>query len=77
MDDKICERSIKCPIYSGVLASNPVLVQTYKHLYCENGQQGRERCKRYQVAVRTGKCPPDLLPNSQSSLDDIIKRMEL
>ena len=75
-DDKICERSVKCPIYAGVLESNPVLINTYMHLYCENGIQGREKCKRYQVAARAGKCPPDLLPNSQVSVDDIIRLME-
>ena len=60
----------------GVLGSNPVLIQTFKHLYCENGKEGREKCKRYQVAARAGKCPPDLLPNSKVSVDDIIKIME-
>ena len=77
MDDvKICERSAKCPIYSGVLNSNTVLIQTYKSLFCENGKLGRDRCKRYQVALRTGSCPPDTLPNSQLSVDDIIRKME-
>ena len=75
-DDRICEKSAKCPIYAGVLKSNAVLINTYKHLYCENGKLGRERCKRYQVAIRTGQCPPDVLPNSQLSADDIIRMME-
>ncbi len=76
MDDKICEKSGKCPIYTGILESNPVLIQTYKHLYCENGKEGRERCKRYQVATRVGSCPPDILPNSHLSVNDIVRRME-
>ena len=76
-DDRICEKSVKCPIFTGVLGSNPVLIQSFKHLYCENGKTGREKCKRYQVAVRAGKCLPDLLPNSKMSVDDIIKIMEL
>jgi len=75
-DDKICERSIKCPIYAGILESNLVLIHTFKHLYCENGNLGRERCKRYKVAMRTGKCPPNILPNSRLSVDDIIRMME-
>ena len=72
----ICEKSAKCPIYAGVLGSDPLLVDTYKILYCDNGQQGRDKCKRYQVANRMGKCPPDLLPNSRSSVDEIIRLME-
>ncbi len=71
----ICEKSLKCPIYAGVLESNPVLVQTYKHLYCENGEDGRAKCKRYQVALAVGSCPPDILPNSHLSVKEIIRRM--
>ncbi len=72
----ICEKSVKCPLYAGALGSNPVLIQTYKHLYCENGEEGRSKCKRYQVALKAGSCPPDILPNSHLSVDDIIRRME-
>jgi len=75
-DDQICPRAVKCPIYSGVLESKVILVQTYKSMYCENGKDGRDKCKRYQVILRKGVSPPDLLPNSHISVDDIIKRME-
>ena len=75
-DDKICPRAVKCPIYSGVLESKVILVQTYKSMYCENGNGGRDKCKRYQVIMRTGVCPPDLLPNSHISVDEIIEKME-
>lgn len=76
MTDKICEKSEKCPIYRGVLESNPVLIKTYKHLYCENGAVGRASCKRYQVALRVGSCPPDILPNSHLSVNEIVRRIE-
>ena len=76
MDDKICEKSEKCPIYSGILGSKRVLIQTYKNLYCENGKAGREKCKRYRVAVIMGTCPPNVLPNSNLSVDAIINQME-
>jgi hypothetical protein len=75
-DDRICEKVAKCPIYTGILEANPVLIQTYKNLYCENGKSGREKCKRYQVSSRVGYSPPDLLPNSQVSVEDIIRKME-
>jgi len=75
-DDIICERALKCPIYSGILASNEVLIQTYKNLYCDAGKHGRDKCKRYQVALLVGKCPPDILPNSNLSVEDIIRNME-
>ena len=73
---KTCDRAEKCPLFTGILESNPLLIQTYKNLYCENGEAGRSRCKRYQVAMKAGSCPPYVLPNATISVDDIIKRME-
>jgi hypothetical protein len=75
-DDKICLKAAKCPIYTGILKSNPVLIQTYKNLYCERGKEGRDKCKRFQVSLRAGSCPPYILPNSKLSVEDIIKKIE-
>jgi len=72
-DDKICVNSGTCPIYTGILESNALLIETYKRLYCENGKQGRENCKRYQVLSIMGTCPYDILPNSDLSVDTIIR----
>ena len=74
-DDKICVKSAKCPIYAGILESQEILIQTYKSLYCENGKQGRDHCKRFQVELIAGICPPDILPNSDLSVDTIIRLM--
>ena len=75
-DDKICTRSAKCPIYAGILESKEILVDTYKSMYCECGKEGREQCKRYLVAQIAGSCPPDILPNSDLTVDTIIRLME-
>ena len=75
-EDKICVKSVKCPIYNGILESNEVLIRTYKNLYCENGKKGRDKCKRYQVAMIAGSCPPDILPNSDLDVDTILRLME-
>ena len=75
-DDKICERSAKCPIYTGVLESKDVLINTFKSLYCEKGKEIYQMCKRYQVSNVAGKCPPDTLPNSRLTVEEIIKKME-
>jgi hypothetical protein len=78
MDDgKICDNAEKCPIFTGLLGSNKLLIQTYKHLYCEKGEEGRNKCKRYQVAMKAGSCPHDILPNTTISVNDIIRRMEI
>jgi len=59
-----------------VLESKDVLINTFKNLYCEKGKEARETCKRYQVANIAGKCPPDILPNSRLTVEEIIKKME-
>jgi hypothetical protein len=66
----------KCPIYTGVLRDKTTTAQGYKQYFCEAGESGRHRCKRYMVKEKTGKCPPDLLPNSFKSVDEIIASMQ-
>ena len=75
-EDKICIKMEKCPIFTGILESNEVLIQIYKHLYCENGKVGRDNCKRYQVMLIAGYCLPDILPNSKLSVNYIINKMK-
>jgi len=74
---KICEKSLKCPIYNGILKSNEMMIQTYKELYCDAGQENHNKCIRYQVAKIIGYCPSDILPNSYLSVEDIIKKVKL
>lgn len=74
-DGKTCEKTSKCPIYSGVLKSNEMLTQTYKSLFCENGMDGRNKCKRFQVSSIMGSCPPNILPNTSLTVDEIVAKM--
>lgn len=75
MEAAICPKTPKCPIFNGVLKGTEY-TQTYKNLYCENGEEGRQRCRRYQVAEVVGMCPPDVLPNSVKSVEFIIEQMK-
>jgi hypothetical protein len=75
MEVKICPKTMTCPIFSGVLKGTEY-VDVYKKLYCEAGEEGRNKCKRFQVSSIAGKCPPNLLPNSSKSVDDIIADMK-
>jgi len=45
-------------------------------MYCENGKEGRENCKRYQVFLIAGHCPADILPNSDLPADIIVMLMD-
>lgn len=75
MDATICPKTVKCPIFNGILKGTEY-TETYRKLYCEAGEEGRNRCRRYQVAEKVGMCPPDILPNSSKGVDEIIEMMK-
>jgi len=75
METQLCKNYEKCPIYNGILKDKVATSSSYKNHYCEAGEQGWSLCKRYLVKEKTGKCPPNLLPNSTQSIDDIIIKM--
>ena len=75
--ENICKNFEKCPIYSGVLVGKDFTAKSYRKQYCEGGEQGWSSCKRFQVKALTGKCPPDLLPNSFKDIETIIKDMSM
>ncbi|MBN2610745.1 MAG: hypothetical protein JXB00_04235 [Bacteroidales bacterium] len=74
MEDMICPNTPKCPIFHGILKGTEY-TETYKRLYCEAGEAGRNRCKRYLVAKAVGKCPENILPNSTKTVEEIIQMM--
>jgi hypothetical protein len=76
-EQKTCQNSPKCPIYSGVLKGMTHTASAYRQLYCDAGSSGWNNCRRYQVKLRTGKCPENVLPNSFKSVEDIIKQYNL
>jgi hypothetical protein len=75
MESMICPNTPRCPIFNGILKGTEYTT-TYKSLYCEAGQEGREKCRRFQVASITCICPPDILPNSTKSVDEIVANMK-
>lgn len=72
METNVCKNYKACPIFTGSLQGKEITSKGYKKQYCEAGEEGWLKCKRYQVKQKTGKCPPDLLPNSFKSVEDII-----
>lgn len=70
-----CKNYEKCPIYSGILKDKTTTAAGYRRQFCDAGQSGWTKCKRYQVKEATGTCPANLLPNSFKSLEDIIASM--
>lgn len=70
----LCPNVEKCPIYSGILQGKTMTIKAYRQLFCESKFT---ECKRYIVKEATGVCPPDLLPNSHLSVDEIILNFNL
>jgi hypothetical protein len=75
MEIKVCPKTPACPIFNGVLKGTEY-TDVYKKLYCEAGKEGRNRCRRFQVASVTGKCPPNVLPNATKTVDEIVADMQ-
>lgn len=75
METDLCPKTPKCPIFNGILKGTEY-TETYQKLYCAGGVAGRERCRRFQVAEAVGICPPDILPNSTKTVEEIIAKMK-
>lgn len=75
MDANTCKNYQLCPIFNDTLKEMTTTANNYKKLYCNAGSLGWNKCKRYLVKEKTGKCPPRLLPNSSKSIEDIVLSM--
>lgn len=75
MDDKVCPKTANCPIFNGILKGTE-FTEVYKKQYCEAGLAARQRCRRFQVAAVIGKCPPNVLPNSSKTAEEIVEEMK-
>lgn len=76
MNTETCPNTVKCPIFSGVLKGTQY-TETYKNLYCLAGETGREKCMRYKISQKVGKCPAHVLPNASKPMEDIIAEMRV
>jgi hypothetical protein len=75
MESNVCPKTPKCPIFNGILKGTE-FTEVYQKQYCLAGEEGRNRCRRFQVATITGTCPPNVLPNSSKNPDQIIAEMK-
>ncbi len=51
--------------------------KSYQQLYCVAGKEKYSECKRYETKEKYGVCPPDLLPNSKLTLEQIAEKYSL
>jgi len=74
MENDVCEKFAKCPIFQNGVLFNEFTGETYKTLYCL--RPGRyQTCKRYLASKECNCSIPDrIMPNSSLSLEEIILR---
>ena len=72
----ICLNAEKCPLFLGLLAGKETFTNFYKSTFCEAGVKKYKKCKRYIIKEMYGKCPPDLLPNTSLSIEQIVKKYD-
>jgi hypothetical protein len=70
-----CEKHQICPIFNGILKDKQMTAKSYQNQYCNAGETGWNKCKRFLVVKQIGSCPPNLLPNSFKSVEQIITEM--
>ncbi|MBO7143135.1 MAG: hypothetical protein J6V76_08520 [Bacteroidales bacterium] len=76
MDNRICEKFAKCPIFQKGVLFNELTGETYKNLYCLRADKFKN-CKRYQASAECSCSIPDtIMPNSSLSVEEIIKRVQ-
>lgn len=73
MENDVCPKSEKCPLFNGEMLVSHKAQEIYIELYCKKGLAGRQRCKRFQVSQLYGKPDNRLMPNDKRSIDEIIE----
>ena len=73
----ICQNAPTCVLYTGMLAGKEAFTDFYKSTYCNTEEKTHKTCKRFIVKSIYGKCPPDLLPNSSLSIEQIAEKYKL
>jgi predicted DNA-binding protein YlxM (UPF0122 family) len=73
----ICPNADKCPLFHGLLSGKEMFTEFYRSTYCYAEIEEREKCKRFTIRSIYGKCPPDLLPNSSLSTEEIAEKYNL
>lgn len=72
---QFCPKTLACPIFNGVLKGTEN-TDVYKPLYLAAGEEGRKRCRRFQVTAMMGSCPPNILPNSTKMAEQIVEEFK-
>lgn len=75
--ENTCPKVEKCPIFINNVLTIENAARAYKSLYCTAGAAKYTTCKRYLVSNKIGKCPPEILPNSTKSVEEIMEKISV
>ena len=76
MQEEICTKVEKCPLFNGKLLKRAGSEESYKNLYCKAGKEKWSTCMRFQTSEKVGKCADWILPNCSLSVDEIVSKMK-
>ena len=68
---EVCPSCEKCPIFCGILKDKSFTTSAYQDQFCKAGEEGRNKCRRWQCKQKYGKVPDNLLPNSNQTIEEI------
>ena len=69
-----CSKIANCDLFNDELLKRQDSANIYKELYCSRSDK-YPICKRYIISNLVGACADYVLPNSSSSIKELVDRM--
>lgn len=75
--EEICIYYNTCPILTGKVTIDEKAIKDYKDRFCNAGKKAWSKCVRFQVREIVGRCPPEVMPDSPMSPEEVIEKYDL
>jgi hypothetical protein len=76
MEDPFCPNYKNCQLVNGKIEVSQHELERYKTLFCTGTNSEWHLCKRFIVKNEIGFCPDFVLPDTASSVDEIIDKFD-
>ena len=70
-----CPKTDTCPLFQGEMLASKKAQEIYMRIYCTAGEKGRNRCRRFVMVKEGYKPAPDIMPNDERDIQQIIDEM--
>jgi len=72
-----CPKTAKCPLFQGEILVSKVAQEIYMELYCDNGVNGRSKCKRFLLSESLKRpISVEVMPNDERSIEELLIRYD-